>query len=684
MTLTCPRLTLLLTSLAAHTALADGVHIEEINVIGRHVETATTASHGQISGEQLGQRPILRTGEILEVVPGLVATQHSGSGKANQYFLRGFNLDHGTDFSTTVDAMPVNMPSHGHGQGYADLNFIIPELVASIAYKKGAYYADLADFSGTGGAQVRSVNYLNDSQLELGVGNYNHRRLLATGSLLSAGGAEFIYGLEAQKYDGPWDDISEDVDKKNLWLKQVWGDEENLLSITAMAYQNSWNSADQIPRRAVQQGIISDLGSIDTTLGGESNRYSLSGHWLKTGSDSVLDVNLYAIGYDMNLWSNFTYFTQPQGDQFEQVDDRTIAGWDARYALNSEFNSLSMTNTFGSQLRHDDIDQVGLFASNQRVRTGVFRQDEVQQTSLGWYWQNRLQWSEKLSTTLGVRYDRYWFDVNALAAADPSTLAVNSGDSSDDIVTGSFNVAYQFNSHLNGFFSVGQGFHSNDARGTSIQRDPVTGETVDPVDPLVPTLGYELGLRNVVSNNIELSAALWYLEVDSELLFVGDAGTTEDTGVGSERTGLELTLYARLGEKHLVDVEYSYTDAQFVQPLDGSRDIPGALQDVFSLGLNTQWTEQFYTHLRVRHFGDYALDGGAQAEPSTLVNLRAGMQFNERWQAKLDILNLLDADDADITYYYASQLQTEAQSVDDIHYHVFEPRAFRLSVGYHF
>lgn len=658
--------------------------VEEMVVTGHYVAGASTASHGKITSEQLNERPMLRTGEVLETVPGLVATQHSGSGKANQYFLRGFNLDHGTDFSTSIDKMPINMRSHGHGQGYTDLNFIIPELIGSITYKKGSYYADLGDFSGTGGAYIQTTDNVENSAIELGLGKDSFTRLLTTGGIDTGTDSQFIYGVEVQQYDGPWEDISEDIDKKNIWLKQKWGQSGNQFSLTAMYYDNSWNAADQIPERAVEQGIISELGSLDTTVGGESSRYSLSANWARTNDKAALDANLYAIHYEMDLWSNFTYFTTPEGDQFEQVDDRNIFGWDVSYAINGQVDNIKITNTFGTQLRHDAVDEVGIFNSDARVRTGVYRLDELSETSISGYWENKIQWNDRLRSILGVRYDKYEFDVTALDARVPETIEPNSGDASDDIVTGSLSLVYDFNENYEGFFSIGQGFHSNDARGTTIEQDPNTGEAVDPVDPLVPTFGYELGLRSHFSDKLDLSVALWSLHIDSELLFIGDGGATEDTGVGSDRNGLELTLYYHFLENTTLDLEYAYTNAEFEEATDGSYDIPGALETVVSAGLNTHWTNNFYTHLRLRHFGEFPLDGGAEGGPSTLLNLRTGYDFNSAWSVKMDILNLFDSNDRDIEYFYESQLASEPAPVEGIHYHVFEPRTYRLYVEYRF
>ena len=309
------------------------------NLIGE----AVSASVGTVSFEDIAVRPLLRTGEILETVPGMVATQHSGSGKANQYFLRGFNLDHGTDFATSVDSMPVNMRTHGHGQGYTDTNFLIPELLQEINYKKGPYYADNGDFSGVGSANIITQSHRHHNTLSLGVGENGFLRGVLAGSTALANG-DLLYGLEAQRYDGPWEDIDEDVDKQNIWLKQSWGEANDRFSLMLMAYDNSWNSPDQIPARAVNSGQIDDLGSIDTTVGGESSRYSLSASWDKAVGTGQLKASVYAIDYSLNLISNFTYFMDDpvNGDQFIQADDRNIYGWDVAYTVNDNWAGLKV------------------------------------------------------------------------------------------------------------------------------------------------------------------------------------------------------------------------------------------------------------------------------------------------------------------------------------------------------
>lgn len=684
--MTASRQYIALIGITIFSPLSLGQELREIEITGRQLNligSATSASEGRISREELLRRPLLRTGEILESVPGLVATQHSGSGKANQFFLRGFNLDHGTDFATVVDGMPVNMRSHGHGQGYTDINFLIPELIGEIQFRKGSYFADAGDFSAAGSSLITTAQNLNDNSISLGLGEYDFSRLLVAGSTDSAGG-ELIYGLEHQKYDGPWATVNEDVGKTNLWLKQRWQTGSDELELMFMGYDNSWNSADQIPERAVASGQISNFGSIDPTVGGESSRYSLSTNWNRRLDSGTLSASLYGISYDMELYSNFSYFTAPGGDQFQQIDERKVYGGQLEWRHESSIGALPTANTFGTQLRQDVIDEVGLRSSTQRRVQGPIRLDAVDEGSIGVYWQNELQWTSKLRSVFGLRYDHYDFDVDALEAGDISTLAQNSGSASDAIVTSSLSLIYTLNPFYEVYASIGQGFHSNDARGTTIQLDPLSGSPIQPVDPLVDSLGSEIGMRTFLTDRLNASVALWQLDIDSELLFVGDAGNTEDTGVGSERKGVELTAYYQLNDRLSFDLEYSWADSKFSRKVDGFDAVPGALDDVFSGGVSLRLGDNLDAALRVRHFGDYALDGGEEAEASTLANLRVSYTPNANFSIAADVLNLFGSSDHDVEYFYESQLAAELTPVEDHHYHVFEPRSVRLYLTYRF
>ena len=668
-------LTLLLPlSVSSHESLV------EIEVIGRKVNLlgdALSASEGRVSFQEIRQRPVLRAGDVLETVPGLVATQHSGSGKANQLFLRGFNLDHGTDFATSIDGMPVNLRSHGHGQGYTDLNFIIPEMVQEILYRKGPYYAEVGDFSGAGSANFVTRDNSVDSVVQLGAGEFGYTRALAMANARGVGG-DLVFALEHQRYDGPWENLEEDVGKTNLQLKQFWQGESGETTLSLMAYRNGWNAADQIPDRAVQSGLISKLGSLDPTTGGESSRYSLSLSSQSEIASGDLSVNVFAIDYDMDLYSNFTYFTSSEGDQFKQIDSRRIYGGNITLESEQEWASQTVINTFGADVRLDDINEVGLLSTSGRRIRDTLRLDRVIESSIGVFWQSELSWTDRLRTVAGVRYDRFWFDVKALDALVPSTLTDNSGKTDDGITTASLHTAYRLGDSQELYASLGSGFHSNDARGTVISRDPTTGAEIEPVDELVPTRGAELGWRVYLTDRLNATVALWQLDIESELVFVGDAGSTEDTGASSEREGLELSAYYQLNNAVGLDFEYAQSKAQFTAPVDGSYDVPGALDRVISAGVNYQPNDRVFTHLRFRYFGDYPLAGGQRAAGSSMTNLRLGYEVSDSIQLSLDLLNLFDSDDHDVEYFYPSQLIGEPGPVDDHHYHVFEPRALRL------
>ncbi len=656
--------------------------LEEVQVEGRHlslVGEARSASEGIVGQSDLALRPMLRPGDVLEAVPGMIVTQHSGSGKSNQMFLRGFNLDHGTDFATWINGMPVNMRTHGHGQGYTDINFLIPETIQSLEFVKGPYHAELGDFSSAGGTHLRTFERIEGMQVKLGLGENGFQRLLTmTGA--DTGLGYLSAALEAQTYDGPWDDIDEDVRKINglVSLSSVEGSQR--WSVTAMAYDNEWDSADQIPQRAVQQGLISEQGSLDNTLGGSSRRLSLSANVEGTrASGSDYELNAYVIDYQMQLWSNFTYLLDNplQGDQFEQFDDRTI--WGVNGAIHwSAGGQQQWLHKVGADLRYDDIGEVGLYQTRQRQRLNTTRQDSAEETSLGVYYELQWQISDSWRAIAGVRGDVYDFDVNA-------DNPVNSGSDTDSILSPKINVIYTLSEKSEFYLSAGRGFHSNDARGTTIQVDPLSGEPVAAVDPLVASRGTELGFKTSWLPGWNSSLAVWYLELDSELLFVGDAGNTEASRP-SKRQGIEFNNHWTINDIWVFEADFSWTDSEFDDDLPEGDNIPGAIPFVASASLSAQYPRGWFGSFRIRHFDSYPLieDKSVESDGSTFAALAAGWQ-NGHWRVQLDILNLFDSTDHDIDYFYASRLAGEpADGVEENHFKVFEPRQFRLYLGYTF
>ena len=675
--------------LLSTSTLASEKKLETMVIEGRQVNLlgeAVSSSEGLVGQQEIELRPILRTGEILELVPGMVVTQHSGTGKANQYFLRGFNLDHGTDFATFVDGMPVNMRSHGHGQGYTDLNFLIPEAVSFINYQKGPYYADIGDFSSAGSAQIQTLSDLDEGRVEVGVGEDDYYRFLAMNSF-QTGQGESLLAFEATQYHGPWVDINEDLERYNVLMKHTMPLQGGNFNLSFMAYNNQWNSADQIPERAVEQGLIDELGSIDKTTGGESSRYSLSAHWLK----NRWDVSAYMVFYDLNLWSNFTYFLEDEdlGDQFEQVDQRVIYGGQASYQFNSSFFDYDVSHRFGGDLRIDDIDEVGLYQTQARQRLGTVRSDQIEIASLGLYWENQIAWTDQVRTVLGARYDYVDFEVDDLVGENTNgvNLQDNSGRGNDGLFSLKGSLVYSFHHNWETYASIGQGFHSNDVRGATAKIDPADGVDVEQVDPFVRSLGYEVGLRGFINDRLNTSISVWELNLDSELLFVGDAGNTEPNRE-SKRQGVELTAYYHFTDQWSLDLEYAASDSEFTEDtLSEGKSIPGAIEQVLQVGLNANFISGWRGSLRLRHFGERPLveDGSVKSDSTTIWNLRTGYK-RDQWTINADILNLTDSDDHDIDYFYESRLSTEPSGVgrEDIHYHVIEPRTVRLSFGYRF
>lgn len=634
-----------------------------------------SASQGWVSGDTLIERPMLRTGEMLEFIPGMMVTQHSGSGKANQYFLRGFNLDHGTDFAVSVDGMPVNMRSHGHGQGYSDLNFVIPEMVDNLSYFKGTYYANIGDFSSAGGAYFSSKDSLESNQLLVTLGEDNYRRAVTLNSA-SIGKGTAIAALEYQTYDGPWTDIDEDVKKKNANLRYIVPLFDGELAISGMAYENSWNSADQVPARAIESGLIDRLGSIDTQVGGESSRYSLSAQY---NSDTV-NASLYAIDTDLTLFSNFTYFLDnPEtGDQFEQADDRKIYGGELSTTLPFAVTQGSSI-TLGGQWRYDDIGNVGLYRTQNLERLSTIREDAIDSSSYAAFAQSNIVLSDSLTLSLGGRYD--YFDIEV-----DSQIAANSGDEKDGMFSLKSGLKYQYTDTMTMFANIGQGYHSNDARGVTITQDPTTGESIASAPLLVRSLGYETGINWTDNKTYNVSAALWQLELDSELVYVGDAGFTEASRP-SKRYGIEVSAYYWLSHHLTADIEAAYTKARFSDTVAGEGDhIDGTVPAVVSAGAT--WYQQsnqqgFSYTLRARYLSSRTVDSFDTIEPPSTFLLNTQIAYQDTdWQIGLEVLNLLDSDAHDIDYYYASRLPGEPEEgVEDLHYHPVEPRTVRLTFG---
>jgi hypothetical protein len=639
------------------------------------VGVAQSASQGAITARQLDARPIMRAGEVLETVPGVVISQHSGEGKANQYYLRGFNLDHGTDLATTVAGMPVNMPTHAHGQGYSDLNFLIPELVSGVQYSKGPYFADQGDFATAGSANINYASTLDAPIVRVEGGGQGFGRAMLAASP-SAGTGHLLAALEAEHDDGPW--VNPDRYKKvNGLVRYSQGDAVNGFSITGMGYRATWNSTDQVPQRAIDEGIISRFGALDPTDGGDTYRYSGTVEWQRSHSNSTIKVVGYGIGYDLNLFSNFTYFLDDpvHGDQFHQADHRFVTGGKATYKRVDRWGGRDVENTVGVQLRNDDIALVGLYHTEARQLLDTVRQDAVLETSAAAFAQNEIAWAPWLRTLAGLRVDGYRFGVDA---GDPE----NGGTTHAGIVSPKGGVVIGPFKGTEMYVNAGLGFHSNDARGTTITRDPGTGDAVGPVTPLVRAKGAEAGVRTVALTHLQSSLTVWTLSLASELVFTGDAGTTEPSRP-SHRYGVEFANYYAPRPWLILDGDISWSHARFTESDPIGDYIPGAVGTVVSAGATLDGLHNLYGSLRVRYFGPRTLieDNTVRSGATSLINFEGGYKLSKRVKIGVDVFNLLNAEDSDIDYYYASRLPGEpAAGVNDIHLHPTLPRTARIDL----
>jgi hypothetical protein len=651
--------------------LADAPNPAE-NLIG----IAQSASQGAITAKQLDERPLMRDGEVLETVPGVIVTQHSGEGKANQYFLRGFNLDHGTDFSTTVAGVPVNLPTHAHGQGYSDLNFLIPELVSGVQFSKGPYYADQGDFATAGSSTINYADVLDRPIAHVEAGGQGYARAVFAVSP-RVGHGHVVAALEVAHNDGPWIH-RDDYRKINGVLRYSEGDTVNGFSLTAMGYHGQWNSTDQVAKRAVDSGLIGRFGTLDPSDGGHTYRYSAIADWQRGSSSGNASTRIigYGVAYDLDLFSNFTYdLNDPShGDQVEQADHRFITGGKVTHRRLTQWGRHSVQNTFGVQIRNDNIVGVGLYHTQARVRLEARSRAAVVETTGGAYAQNEIEWAPWLRTIAGLRADVSRFRVDALDRA-------NSGTTSAGLVSpkGGATLGPWKGTEL--YVNAGMGYHSNDARGTTITRDP-RGNPVDRVTPLVRASGAEVGVRTVALPHFQSTLSAWMLHLASELVFSGDEGTTVPSRP-SARRGVEWTNYYRPMTWLVFDGDLSWSRARFTEFDPLGAYVPAAVGTVVSAGATVDGLHRAFGSFRWRYFGPRTLveDNSVQSKATSLVNVQAGYRIVKNVKVAVDVFNLFNAADSDIDYFYTSRLPGEPlDGIDDIHTHPTLPRTARVNL----
>ncbi len=642
--------------------------IEEVVVFGRNTELlgrAASASEGSVGGADLLVRPMLKVAELLESMPGMVAVQHSGSGKANQYFLRGFNLDHGTDYSAYVDGMPWNLRSHGHGQGYLDVNGLLPESVERIDYRKGPYYADLGDFSVAGASFIQTVDRLERSFISAELGEYQWQRL-ASGFSRDAGAGVLTVIGEVKSYDGPWDN-AEGLRHISAWSKYVQDTAFGQAKFTLSAYSGDWHPTEQIPERAIGTAACRDaFCSLDSSAGGNTQRWISTAQL--TGSDWT--ASIYGQYYDWSMESNPTY-----DFQINQFDRRWTVGGRAEKSL---LETANLQINIGSEARYDSIADVGLDEQLAGKLIANISDNEIFETSLGIYGDANWSPTDRLRITVGVRGDYYDYDVKAV------NVSSFSGQDSDAQLSPKVGIAYRLHDAAELYGNWGRGFHSNDARGVVNVLNPIAG--------LSEGKGYEAGFRTTLGD-MKLTASYWWLDQDSELIFVGDSNSVEPKG-GSRRQGYELTAFWQPLDGVGVDAVYTDSTARYVDNPDGSH-VEGSVEQSAQLGISVL-RNNWEGSLRARYLGPYAMtaDNAQRAESLSTVSLRGAYHWNNL-TFYAEVINLLDTDRKEIVYFYpayAEGVDPPGLGADDIDCasvncrmsRATEPQTLRAGVSFKF
>lgn len=675
------------------------------------VGTTDAASQGTVNGAMLQDIPLLRPGEALETVPGLVVTQHSGDGKANQYFLRGYNLDHGTDLATYLDGVPVNMPSNAHGQGYTDLSFLIPELVDRINYLKGPYFANQGDFSAAGAVDIHYRNTLPQNLINVTLGEDDYRRVLTAGSVpLSTlmagdgdpradGGPVLLAALEVLQENGPW--VSpEGLRKKNAILRLSDGSADCGWSVDTQFYAARWNSTDQVPLSLIESGALPRYGAVDPSDGGDSGREILSAEWHEQDREGYRRISAFYEYYRLELFSDFTLFENRESlspidgnppiyapnplrptDQFQQYEHRNIGGASYVEGWNRTLAGRDSITEAGIQARFDAI-QEGLNDTQQRKVFAAVSSDSVQETSIGAYLQNTTTWTPWLHSLVGLR------EQALLLRQTDALFAANSGSASGQLMLPKFALILGPWARTEFFLDAGRGFHSNDARGIIDTIDPTTRNATSPVTALPAAIGYEVGARTEVVRGVQSSLAVWVLNSNSELVYNADSdiGSTDPNGA-SRRYGVEWNNHIVLDPHFLLDADLAWTHARYADAnANGNvgNQIPNAVPEVALVRATARDFGPWRATLEERYIGNYpaSQDDSIRSPSSLVTNLRVQRNLSPSVNVSLDLLNAFDVRYFDIVYQQDYRTSPTGPVVPNgTSVHPGEPREVRVNLN---
>ncbi len=636
------------------------------------IGTTSTASEGIVVNDELALTPAYRPGQLLETVPGLQVTSHSGEGKANQYLMRGYNLDHGTDLAVSVDGMPVNNPTHAHGQGYTDLNFMIPELATNIKFTKGTYYADQGDFASVGSVHLSYLNRI-DNQLNATAGNLGFQRVLAAGTAGNLLGA-----LELQHYDGPWD--SPDNQRK---VNAVLRYSNSGFSLTGMFYHGLWNATTDQPERAIRQGLIGRFGTLDPSDGGRAQRWSLSSQYQASIGDGELSANVYGVNTRLTLWNNFTHFlTDPvNGDQEAQTENRYIAGGGVSYQLPVQIAGVTTEWLSGARVRYDINDLSRLPTRGRVVLTAdqhpldFSETDHVHLLNSSAYMQATSHWTSWFRTVVGIRED-------FIHGIDSGT---NSGSASQSLFQPKLSLIVTPAESTELYLSAGRGFHSDDLRG--VTQAAATGQSGAPL--IARQKGEELGLRqNLAAGKVTVALALFNLDAESETTYDPDAGQ-DSAGPASRRYGYEVNLTYQALRWLEFYASYSGDHARFKTDFDDGtghvgRFLANAPFGTGSFDVYVKNLGAWSGGLEYRYLGREPLSADNQIQSGGYGEWNADVKYSfaRDWSAGVGVYNILNRHSNAAEFRYIDRLPGEpADGVPDLHVHPLEPLAVRLTLS---
>jgi TonB dependent receptor/TonB-dependent Receptor Plug Domain len=665
----------------AETDTSGGLDVVVVTAARRElIGTTSTASEGIVVNDELALTPAFRPGQLLETVPGLEVTSHSGEGKANQYLMRGYNLDHGTDLAVSVDGMPINNPTHAHGQGYTDLNFMIPEMATNIKYTKGTYYADQGDFASVGSIHLSYLNRIPD-EATVTVGTLGFQRVFTAGSFSAAGGS-VLGALELQHYDGPWDN-PDDLRKVNAVLRYSNGDDRDGMSLTGMFYHGLWNATTDQPERAVEEGLIGRYGTLDPSDGGKAQRGSLSAQYHASSGEGQFDANAYAVNNQLTLWNNFTHFLidPVNGDQEAQHENRVIVGGSASYKLPVRILGTKTDLLSGVQVRYDINDVSRLPTRDRAVLVAAedplnfSETDHVHLADLSAYEQATSHWTDWFRTVLGIREDY-------IHGIDSGT---NTGAKGASIFQPKGSLIFTVAPTTEVYISAGRGFHSDDLRGVT----PAASTGQAGAQLIAKQVGEEVGLRQeLLQGRITATVALFNLDAASETTYDPDAGQ-DSAGPASRRYGYEINLTYQALRWLEFYASYSGDHARFKTDFDDGtghvgRFLPNAPVATGSFNIYVKDLGPWSGGLEYRYLGREPLlsDNQVQGSGYGEWNGDARYTFANNWNVGLGLYNILGVRANAADFWYIDRLPGEpADGVADVHSHPIEPRTVRVTLS---